>query len=123
MKTNNCKILTIGLTILAAALPATAQPNSKTYILKSQYFSYQNSQKSLDTYIIPCSLLSVFNIGKGDFSGETNLCDRNSASFKQVIMSKPYKNHSGCTLVYADNRQDKIGRCVLIDKEGKEVEY
>ncbi|WP_281261380.1 hypothetical protein [Chamaesiphon polymorphus] len=38
-------------------------------------------------------------------------------------MSKPYKNHTGCTLVYADRRQENIGRCVVIDKEGREIQW
>jgi hypothetical protein len=124
MQINSCKLFTtVFLFILSASLPAIAQQDTKTYILKSQYFSYRDEQKSLSTYLIPCSLLSVFNIGKGDFSGDTQLCDRNTANFKQVIMSKPYKNHTGCTLVYADRRQENIGRCVVIDKEGREIQW
>jgi hypothetical protein len=123
MKHNRQTILSIVLLILTTALPVRSQTDSKTYVLKSQHFAYQDSQKSLSTYIIPCSLLFVFNIGKGDFSGETTLCDRNTANFKQVIMSKPFKNRSGCTLVYINNRKDNIGRCILIDKEGNEVQW
>jgi hypothetical protein len=124
MKISSYKLLTpILLILLSITLPLAAQQDSKTYTLKSQYFSYRDDQKSLSTYLIPCSLLSVFNIGKGDFSGETKLCDRNLASFQQVIVSKPYKNRSGCTLVYADRRQENIGRCVLIDRQGQEVEW
>lgn len=117
------RLFTISSLIFGVALPINAQPDSKTYVLKTRYFIYQDYDKSLSSYVIPCSLRQVFDIGKGDFSGKANTCNDRSVAFKQLVMTKPYKNHSGCMLVYANNKQDNIGRCVLLDKEGQEVEW
>jgi hypothetical protein len=105
---------------LATTLPTTAQPNSKTYQLSSQYFTYQGQNQ---TYVIPCSLQLVFKVGKDDYAGDKNYCDRSVARFDRVIMYKPFKNRTGCTLVYPDNKREDIGRCILFDREGKEVEW
>ena len=113
-------LLTTILLGLTATLPVTAQPDSKTYQLRSQYFTYQDR---LQTYIIPCSLQLVFKIGKNDYDGDNDYCNSAATKFDRVIMYKPFKNRTGCTLVYPDNNREDIGRCIVIDRAGREIEW
>jgi hypothetical protein len=116
----NSRIALVSIAVgVVAALPVIAQPDSKTFTLKSQYFTHSGRAT---TYIIPCRLQNIFKIGKDDLE-DKDYCDRSAARFDRVIMYKPYKNRTGCTLVYADNRREDIGRCILFDPNGRELEW